>query len=1523
MTRGRKRKSDEVALAHCIICDQECDENKSNISEEVWENLKIHAQNWCGLDKFGTLYENVSWENGPSGVYFHKTCRTDVSNKRKLEQALRRKDKHEDAYEVEVSDTGAAKPSDQPARRLSRTDSGPLHDKDLCVWCMKPEDVKHPGRDKWHIIQTMDAWHAFKAHTVHLEDIAMRDRILALMDSNPDPFASEFRYHRSCWKKYILPMYNHTKDDYQLHLQQVRLSEVREMFFQHVRMVIFEQHEPRTLQGLLSDYKNLLKNFGFDTSGKKSSTIKDMLHNEFHSQIGFHERFRKNESTLVYDTSAGGTYIEAAIYSWGVSDEQLLNTVARRLKDKLSGVSGINWPPHVDQLDIPEEPNDILWKFFTWLKNPSVTDFNESCQDPTIFALTSLLLSYITGKRTPFQVKLSVMLHGLTRSREIVDILKKFSLGISYKDVLHLYDSWAKEDIEKNEVCPEELAEGMPGTAILDNDDFKDDTLTGGNTSHRTNVMFVQPEDVVMEASEPCQRLVMAQSQDMKRLCMDQHRIEPYKTVKRVSPQIQSPIDITPQDTKQQKKRAAIHALVRLNDDGSSIPSELQQTGAFAGFQASVQHTVVKSKPYYFLTFPKPPYKSVVNEVMKRMVAAAERKCMPFILLVGDQPVYALIVQLKSENPEAFNIIVPFLGPFHIHGSFIYAISKRFGGSGLSDILVAAGVIAEGSVDQALRGKHYKRSIRCLRLMYETLVQRLIKKGLQDGMLLSEHSQNQLAKLRNPCSQTSEELQDIYTEVESDPELLQFVTGIFESVDKSSSSMAKYWLSFMQMTEILMMNIHALRTQNWEEFKSSLRLMLPWLQIYDNDKYGRWLVQFWLEISNLPEEKAKFMKEGLFSQSMTGKPYSCLPLDLWIEMTMNKGSKMKAGWLKILKNEKMLLTDTRNVNHVNRVRASLHVMANLKSFSQSHSENSPSRKKIDEQAVQDLDGCITEFNCDPFDLDNPTLRSLQAGALASDELVADFESAHEDGEKLVKDFFNDRMFSENKSFDAIVHRNSRHTFIRPPTNKGEKSNKATKTDAMENKAMASIITLAQTNDKFTLSQVMEYRVTDECLAIFNINGTMKKVQKSKLMDKLHMQPIDMDGDMYTALVDMGFIWRLATPTAEDREKPDGTVFTWGDYANKIFSVVLSRHPHANKIVFVNDPYDLDFTIKDSERERRMINPSYTEGSRNIYMKTSDKLPASKDFHNLFCNSGNKHRLQQFLMNEFSSQAKKHPNIEFVYSLQRNCWNLSTGERNVNFQCKHSEADTIMFYIYSRIRKAGIMDVVVIDAEDTDVVVLASYVAHHTDGLLAIKRKKEFINCQTLCSEAIAKIVIPLYIHSGSDTTSAFFGHGKKTVYDKGTSTEEARTLLAGVGKVLPVTTQICHDMAHFTIRYIYNDKVSKTLTDARALKWSQMKRKSTQRIPPDQDSHDLKVARVNYIVHVLLNYAKPDAPPSPLIHGWTMNDGKCEPVRYTRAALPKTLNDIIAQQQTTLPVDNDEHSDSEGISDSSDDDDND
>ena len=60
----------------------------------------------------------------------------------------------------------------------------------------------------------------------------------------------------------------------------------------------------------------------------------------------------------------------------------------------------------------------------------------------------------------------------------------------------------------------------------------------------------------------------------------------------------------------------------------------------------------------------------------------------------------------------------------------INAIHKRF--KGISDVLVAAGIIAEGSVDLALGGKHFKSGVHCLQLFYETLIHHALDMQLEN-----------------------------------------------------------------------------------------------------------------------------------------------------------------------------------------------------------------------------------------------------------------------------------------------------------------------------------------------------------------------------------------------------------------------------------------------------------------------------------------------------------------------------------------------------------------------------------------------------------------------------------------------------------------------------------------------------------------------------------------------------------------------------------------------------------------------
>ena len=109
------------------------------------------------------------------------------------------------------------------------------------------------------------------------------------------------------------------------------------------------------------------------------------------------------------------------------------------------------------------------------------------------------------------------------------------------------------------------------------------------------------------------------------------------------------------------------------------------------------------------------------------------------MLLTGDQPVYTLIVQIRNESDGIFNKTVPILGPFHTQVAFITAILKRFERSGLSDIFVSPGIIADKSVDQAMRGKHFRRIVRTLQLTYKSLQRRIIRISIDKGVNLPEN----------------------------------------------------------------------------------------------------------------------------------------------------------------------------------------------------------------------------------------------------------------------------------------------------------------------------------------------------------------------------------------------------------------------------------------------------------------------------------------------------------------------------------------------------------------------------------------------------------------------------------------------------------------------------------------------------------------------------------------------------------------------------------------------------------------
>lgn len=60
-------------------------------------------------------------------------------------------------------------------------------------------------------------------------------------------------------------------------------------------------------------------------------------------------------------------------------------------------------------------------------------------------------------------------------------------------------------------------------------------------------------------------------------------------------------------------------------------------------------------------------------------------------------------------------------------------IFKRVKAPDIEDLLVNAWLIAQGSVEQAVKGKHYNWALQLFKLTYESLARLLINEAMQQG----------------------------------------------------------------------------------------------------------------------------------------------------------------------------------------------------------------------------------------------------------------------------------------------------------------------------------------------------------------------------------------------------------------------------------------------------------------------------------------------------------------------------------------------------------------------------------------------------------------------------------------------------------------------------------------------------------------------------------------------------------------------------------------------------------------------
>ena len=239
-----------------------------------------------------------------------------------------------------------------------------------------------------------------------------------------------------------------------------------------------------------------------------------------------------------------------------------------------------------------------------------------------------------------------------------------------------------------------------------------------------------------------------------------------------------------------------------------------------------------------------------------------------------------------TEKPKYDNVfIMP--GVFHVEMAFFKALGKLIEDSGGPTMLIETDVLATGSLNGFLSGKHFNR---CKRLHP---ILGLALEILHFQVFIDSYDEkDELKAMTDKLSLTRrDDLEVVLASEVFIPCVSSYTTYTEKTRSGEHGVTAQFWIMYIDYIDHYHSLERAIRTNNID--------LTPIINLFfstNHVNYSRWLSKFQLDLVNIDDTHPglrDILEDGVFSVRRTPHQFSRCPVDLTLEQTVNADAASK------------------------------------------------------------------------------------------------------------------------------------------------------------------------------------------------------------------------------------------------------------------------------------------------------------------------------------------------------------------------------------------------------------------------------------------------------------------------------------------------------------------------------------------------------------------------------------------------------------------------------------------------------